>query len=254
MRDRAEFLNSGNREHSTGLPSSGLKADYSFPFTGDSRFIHRLDKEALLRLAGPENTIPHAEALIAELEIKDRIAITRLIPSADEQWRITPKTGIAIRTPSPKSVELLFDPDNPNTVGSLSRWSGRQIAHELSHVARMEAYPLHTTLVDALVSEGMGVYLEENLNGQFQESHWGHTLPADQLRTEWDKAQAELFSSDFDYAEWFYGVRNKHALYTGYSLGNAIVREFFSLNRGLAIAEAVRRPSTGVLEQSQFKP
>lgn len=250
MKDRDEVLHQARQIQIPG----DLKADYNFPFTSDPRFIHHSNKEVLLRLAGPENTIPHAEALISELDIKARISITRLIPSINEQWRITPKTGIAIRTPSPKAVELLFDPENPNVVNSLLKWSERQMAHELSHVARMEVHPLHTTLVDALVNEGIGVYLEENLNGLYQESHWGHVLRPDQLKAEWHKAQAELSSREFDYAEWFYGIRDKHALYTGYSLGNAIVREFFYLNQGLEIAEVVRLPSQDILEQSRFEP
>jgi len=226
--------------------------DYHFPFIDDARFIFSPQKDLILKLAGSENTIPAIQKAMAELGIRNRLSVTRLIPSDDQQWRIIPATGTASRTTSPTSVELLFDPNNQNTVDSLASWGDRQIAHELSHVARMEVTQLHTTLLDALVSEGIGVYYEEFWQGEYAESHWGHILDEQGIVREWDIARPELASLTFDYSDWFYGRQNGHPIYTGYSLGNTIVKAFMDAHPSISIAELSRLPSADIVKEGKF--
>lgn len=179
--------------------------DYFFSFVKDPRFLLQPNKTLIFKLAGPGNTIPHVELAVSELDIRFGLSVSRLIPTTEQFWRIIPETGIACRSVSTNAIELFFDPDNSNTVNSLNRWSGRQIAHELNHIARMSTFPLHNTLLDALISEGLAVYYEEHWQDNFLKSHWGHSLSKEQLRTEWLKAKNELSSENFDFADWFYG-------------------------------------------------
>lgn len=229
-----------------------LPIDYFFPFVKDARFLTHPNKDLLWKFAGPENTIPHVKLAIEELDIHHKLSVTRLIPPTDQQWRIIPETGIACRAVSSEAIELLFDPDNQYTIDSLNCWSGRQIAHELNHIARMNAFPLHATLLDALISEGLAVYYEEHWQGNFSKSQWRRVLSEEQSRTEWLKAQKELFSPAFDFADWFYGRRNGHPIYTGYSLGEAIVAGFFNKNQNLLMVNAARLPSIEILNESGF--
>ena len=122
--------------HDRLIPAQTI--EYYFPFMEDPRVISSLQRDAILELAGPESTAPAVEKAVAELEIHDSLSVTRIIPFDDQLWRIIPATGTACRTTSSTSVELLLDPNNPNTVQYLSSWGSRQIAHEFSHVARME--------------------------------------------------------------------------------------------------------------------
>ena len=226
--------------------------NYSFPFMEDVRFANHPNRIILSELAGPKNTILHVELAVKELDINQRLSVARVIPSTDQHWRIIPETGTACRSVSGDTVELLFDPDNPNVINSLRRWSGRQIAHELNHIARMSVFSLHATLLDALISEGLSVYYEEHWQGDFIKSHWGQVLSEEELRNEWKKAQKELLHSDFDFADWFYGRLGGHKLYTGYSLGNAIISSFFGNNQDVSLSKAVRLPSVEILKKSGF--
>lgn len=238
---------------STSEQADKTSAHYYFPFAEDPRLLSHPNRDILSRLAGPDNTVTQAEKVIYELQLDSGLTITRLIPNSDQQWRIIPTTGIACRAVSPEAIELLFDPDNQNTIESLTTWSGRQIAHELNHIARMKFFPLHATLLDAFVSEGLGVYYEEHWQGQYAESRWGHVLSKEELKTEWTKAQEELHSSTFDYADWFYGRKNGHKPYAGYSIGNAIVKQFFDAHPGFSILEVTRLSSKNFLEESGFR-
>ena len=226
--------------------------NYSFPFMKDVRLVNHPNRIILAELAGPNNTIPHVELVIKELCINQRLSVARVMPSLDQQWRIIPETGIACRSTSGDSVELLFDPDNPNVIDSLQRWSGRQIAHELNHIARITQYPLHVTLLDALISEGLATYHEEHWQNVYSESHWGHVLSEEQLRLEWSMAQNGLDSTNYDFADWFYGRKQGHPIYTGYSLGLAIVASFFKDNKNLQMADVVKMPSAEILNLSDF--
>jgi uncharacterized protein YjaZ len=211
------------------------------------------DRDNLARLAGFDNTIIHAETAFAELEIDQKVTVTRSIPSLDQQWRIIPTTGIASRSVGQRGIELMFDPNNPNTVKSLTDWSGRQIGHEVNHLARMESTSLHGTLLDALVAEGLGVYYEEHWQGNYAESFWGNVLPPLEIEEQWNKARGEIHSTTFDYADWFYGRKNGHKPYTGYSLGNAIIGQFLSTHPDISISQATRLSSDALLEGSGFK-
>lgn len=228
------------------------KANYLFPFIEGKNDALSSSRDIFLKLAGPDNTIPHAEKALLDLDINRKITITRLIPSQDQQWRIIPSMGIACRAVSPNAIELLFDPHNPNTINSLAVWSGRQIAHELNHIARMERnINIHETLLDALISEGLGVYYEEHW-GEYKESHWGHVLSREELKKEWKKAERELYSKKFDYSDWFYGENNGHKIYSGYSLGNSIISELHKLHPDLPMSIAVRMKSKNLLEKSNY--
>lgn len=225
-----------------------------FFLLADDKLMSSPNKDLLLKLAGPNNTIPHAEEVISELNINHNLTVTRLIPSQDQQWRIIPAIGISCRATSSKAIELFFDPNNPNTIASLTIWSGRQIAHELNHIARMESNPdIHMTLLDALISEGLGVYYEEHWKQEYKQSIWGHVLSERELETEWSHAQKELSSNTFDYGDWFYGNHKGHKIYAGYSLGNALITKLFDKYPGLQMSKAVRTPSCDLLKEIGFK-
>ena len=108
------------------------------------------------------------------------------------------------------------------------------------------------TLLDAMISEGLATYYEEHWNGEYTESKWGHALNRAQLQDEWHQAQHELNSVSYNYQDWFFGTGVNHPVWTGYSLGTAIIQAYFQRHAGAKMAEVVKMPSKKILKESGY--
>jgi hypothetical protein len=231
-------------------------ATYLFPFLTDKRFLASPNKDVLEKLAGASNTVNISQEVIKSLNIGNHIEIVRLIPDDEHKMVIIPGLGIGGRAISDNEVGLYFSPNDPNVLESLAKWNDRQIAHELTHIARNQSGKKRATLLDAMLNEGLATYHEEHWKGKYEQTPWGHALTQEQLKEEWVKAQSEL-SVDLNnqkYEGWFFGINNTHQRWSGYSLGNAIVNSYFQDHPGTTIAEVVRMDSKDIFENSKFKP
>ena len=227
--------------------------DYNFGFYQDPRYLSHNLRTAIGILAGPSNTIPYVEDARKNLNIRHiqhSIQVVRRIPQPNEMWRIHSETGTASRSMGVDKIELFFDPCNPHMLERLSSWNDREIQHEMNHIARTARYPLHKTLIDGLVSEGLAIYDEENLNSVYANSHWGNVLGKGELDTELALAKYELQSEQYNFADWFYGKDGNHKRFAGYSLGNHLIRAFYKNNPGIRMSEAVLLPSLTILNHS----
>lgn len=227
-------------------------ATFHFPFLQDANFLDSPNKEVLISLAGSENTVHYAQEAMQDLEIKNPVTIVREIPTGYEMHSIIPSLGIGGRAFSESKIKLYFDPNHTNVTESLLSWSGRQIAHELNHIARFQAGTKGRTLLDAMISEGLATYYEEHWKNEYKETKWGHALNQTQTQEEWQRAQKELDSVNYNYGDWFFGRDKGHPVHSGYSLGTTIVSEYFKNHPNEKMAKVVKMPSKKILKESKF--
>lgn len=228
---------------------------FRFPYLRDPRYLDadpRL-KVALDQLHLPDITVTEAEKAVKELKIKKKFTIKTIIPDTTEMRQIIPLLGIGGSAVSSDEVCLYHDLNNRNVIEGLATWRKREIAHELNHIARMQAGKRGSTLLDAFISEGLATFTEEHWDNIFQQTPWGHVFDENELIGEWALAQAELHSNRFNHGEWFFGRESKHPLHTGYSLGTAIVEKLMTKHPGISMARLVRMPSKKILKMSGFK-
>ena len=223
---------------------------FRFSYLADDRYLNSPAREEIDKLSLPELFVSEAEKAAQDLEIKQSLEIVIEIPSADEANFVIPTLGIGARTLSDKKVLFQLDLANPHILESLVKWQSRQIAHEFNHLARWEMQG--KTLLDALIFEGLAVNYEENWGGEIQETPWGHALEPQQLKIEWQKAQKELNSPNYDYEGWFFGTNKTHPNWTGYASGTAIVKKYLDFHPDEPMKELVKKPSQEILEQSNF--
>ncbi len=236
------------------IKSGQFSEVHSFsPFLNDIRFLNSPAKDGILQINLPETTVTIAEKVIRELRIKTPPTIIRSIPSLEEMKYIIPTLGIGGRAISSSEIRLYIDPSHPKIVESLTTWCERQIAHELNHTARIQVGKRGSTLLDAFVSEGLATNYEENWGG-IKETPWGHALTKEQVTSEWQKAQNGLGSTNYDHSSWFYYSRDEeHPMWTGYSLGTAIVKSYRELHPNETMLEIINKTSDEILEGSSFK-
>lgn len=221
-------------------------ANFNFTYLDSPLYQNSQSREAIERLSLPELFIGTVEKAGKDLGVTTPVSVTVLALPTETGKFIIPSLGIGARTISDKEVIFQFDPDHPKVVESLNKWQKRQIAHEFNHVVRGIS---DETLLDALVFEGLATVYEENWGGERLETEWGHALQQDQLKAEWQKAQKELDSTDYDYHGWFFGTNKSHPKWTGYALGTAIVQNYLRLHPDIPMRELVRKPSKEFLEK-----
>jgi hypothetical protein len=227
---------------------------FDFEYLHDPRYLNANPqlRAALDQLHLPDITITEAEKVVKELRIQKKFRIATVIPDGTEMRQIIPSLGIGGRAVSSDEVRLYHDLNNPNVIESLTTWRKRGIAHELNHIARMQAGKIGSSLLDAFISEGLATFTEEHWGNTFQQTPWGHVLDDNELTKEWTLAQAELYSNKYNHREWFFDREGKHPLHTGYSLGTAIVEKLISQQPRIPMWQLVRMPSARILKMSDF--
>lgn len=229
-------------------------ADFSFPFLRDPRFLNSSNRDAISRLDLQTLTVDTAIDVMRDLQIRQKIDITTLIPEDEEKWLIIPSLGFGGNTKSGAEIRLYIDPDHPKVIDTLRIWKKRQIAHELNHAARFQTGKMGRTLLDSIIAEGLATYYEEQLGDEYLSTPWGNALTPEQISTKWQKAKPELEKQDKDHDVWFFGKNGIHSVWTGYSLGTAIINEYFRTHPNEKMVTLVRKAAKDILRASGFSP
>lgn len=225
-------------------------ADFSFPFLRDPRFLNSTNRDAISRLDLQTLTVDTTIDAMRDLRIKPKINVTTLIPEEGEEDDIIPSLGIGGKTFSAKEVKLYLDPQHPKIEESIKIWKKRQIAHELNHAARFQANRVGNTLLNGIITEGLATYYEEHWGNEYLATPWGNALSQDQIAAKWHEAIPELNRQDFDYGAWFFGKNGRHSVWTGYSLGTAIVNEYLRTHPDEKMVALVRKTAKDILRGS----
>ena len=95
--------------------------------------------------------------------------------------------------------------------------------HELSHVARIKSVGYGHTLGEAVVTEGIGIAVEEEFGGDI--AQWAHFSGANHEKPTIQRFITEQGSADYDHDEWFFGGGELEPA-AGYKLGYRIVHVY----------------------------
>lgn len=121
----------------------------------------------------------------------------------------------------------------------------------MHHSARIRRGPGYgTTLLEALVTEGLADHFAEELYPQPAGFPWNHALTRSQLVEQWTKARSQLHDDRYDHERWFFGGA-KTPRWTGYTLGYEITKRYLQRS-GRTAAESVATQARRVLRVSRF--
>lgn len=140
-----------------------------------------------------------------------------------------PELGVGGYTPTGHWLQITLDPGNPNFAAAWRKELGPILAHELHHARRWRGPGYGSTLLEALVSEGLAQHFEAEERGE--PPPYAH--PATDLNALWMRAQVELDSFTYSHPAWFYGSEAAGLpRWAGYALGYELVRRFLSRQGG----------------------
>jgi len=130
-----------------------------------------------------------------------------------------------------------------------NKWLPSAIYHELSHVVREDAtIGCYTTLLNALVAEGIACYIEKEICGL----DLPYIKPIKGEEEFWKKAKPKLHQKKYNHGQWFFGL-GKLPRWIGYRLGYLIVSSFMEENKDISLAKLVRMRARIILKRNKIK-
>jgi len=155
--------------------------------------------------------------------------------------------GVGGFTPDGRTIDISIDPGFPGLEGVLEERLSTVVAHETHHAARWRGPGYGSTLLEALVSEGLADHFAvEHLGAPVPP--WSEAYPADQTEAWLERARPEFDSRTYDHSGWFFGTAPGLPRWTGYTLGYRLVATYQAAHAGATAAELVNTPA------SAFRP
>lgn len=147
------------------------------------------------------------------LPVSDVDVVFQLNPEA-----VIPEFGIGGYSPSENLVMIDADPDNPNFANSLENQFLTTLGHELHHCMRWRTVGYGSTLLEALISEGLACHFETELNPSVI-PFYAAALEEQEIPDLFAKAMLSFSDTNYGHADWFLGQNDELPLHAGYTLG-----------------------------------
>ncbi len=136
-----------------------------------------------------------------------------------------PETGEGGFAYSSSFIDISLNPEFPNFLEVvINKNLERTFAHELNHAARWSTVGYGTTLLEAMISEGLADHFEIEVTKN-KPSPWDTALDKEQLGIFSKKAEKEYYNEKYNHSEWFFGSK-EIPRWTGYTIGYNTVADY----------------------------
>lgn len=197
-------------------------------------------------------TLAQKEIIIAKVS-EGIMQILLLMPIDNVQIRIVkdpnliiPEIGLGGYNPNHQELLLAINTSFQNLEKSLEENFIPLLAHEIHHAKRRRSVGYGSTLLEAVISEGLADHFSIELSG-ITAPPWTMALSNDELQQWIDKASSS-WNQPYDHAVWFFGTDPGTPKWTGYSIGFELVKRYLLKNPTRKASELHNEPA------SSFKP
>jgi uncharacterized protein YjaZ len=116
------------------------------------------------------------------------------------------------------------------------------VAHEAHHAARWRGPGYGTTLLEALVTEGLADHFAIERLG-VPVPPWSNAVAREETARYIEEARPHFDSSSYGHSRWFFGTDPALPRWVGYTLGFRLVEAYQQENPGASAAELVHIPA-----------
>lgn len=162
------------------------------------------------------------------------------------QETVIPELGIVGRAIFEGDIIIDIDFTRKDIKRVIEKELPSALYHEFSHVVRETTIGYGETLLETLISEGIGAYVENKILHRTMP----YTKSIRQESEYWRKAKRQL-KKRVNHEEWFFG-RGKLPRWIGYRLGYLLVDSFMKQHKNLSLAQLVRVESGEVVRKSRL--
>ena len=173
------------------------------------------------------------------IEEKLQEAVTRvnaIMPTEGINFRVRasskdviPEIGVGGFNPAADEVILWIDPLFPQLNQSLDVELAPIIAHEMHHAKRRRSVGYGTTLLEALISEGLADSFSIELMG-ITPPLWSTALTGSELDNWTEIARNSWGEPSYNHPKWFFGTSDEIPRWAGYAIGYKLVQDYLDKN------------------------
>ena len=155
---------------------------------------------------------------------------------------VIPELGLGGRAVNGETVLFNLDPDSPNLEASLPLELFSLLAHELHHIARQRTVGYGSSLLGAMVSEGLADHFSVEVAG-VDPPLWSSALSGPELDAWVAASEPEHDSTSYSHNAWFFGTTPEIPRWTGYAVGFELVRLYREANPGRLASDLHDKPA-----------
>ena len=144
----------------------------------------------------------------------------------DNSSQVIPATGIGGNTENANTIIIPLD----SSFGISKEELFLTICHELHHTARMMKLGDTDSLLKKVISEGLAVQFEVEINPKHTPATYKNEVTHDQLIKGMKDLQKINQTGEYDYYEWFFGY-GQYPNWFGYALGVYIIDQYNNINK-----------------------
>lgn len=163
-----------------------------------------------------------ARKAVSDVSKKIPIDNVDIVLYENQEGAIREIGGIGGYAPNANLVLVSLDPTNKKFSQAITDELKGTLAHELHHTLRWRNPGYGTTLLEALITEGLADHFDLELTRQSPRP-WSIALSKKELQRMLRHAKLN-FNKSYDHSAWFFGSKEKNIpRWTGYSLGFYLV-------------------------------
>jgi uncharacterized protein YjaZ len=162
--------------------------------------------------------------------------------------RTIPRIGMSGAAPNGRQIYILLDPAHPKFNEAITIHIVQTIPHEYHHVLRYRTVGFGDNLFESMISEGLACHFALQVC-KADTPDYCDALTVDQFK-EWKaKAEKVWFEKEFDYLEWFVGLKKTIPAHAGYTIGFALVENYLKKHPQSSAASLYATPASAFLEK-----
>ena len=189
------------------------------------------------------------KALIEEKITIGITTISSLMPINDlririvgDQQLVIPEIGLGGYNPNAQEVLVAVDVNFNNIEESIEENLIPLLAHEVHHAKRRRSVGYGSTLLQAVITEGLADHFSIEVTG-ISPPPWSVALSDSELQS-WIDTASDLWDQPYNHGAWFLGTDPNIPRWTGYSIGFELVNDYLLNNPGESATTLNNEPAT----------
>ena len=158
--------------------------------------------------------------------------VSKVIPLDSVEFRVMvfpertiPRIGMSGVAPNGRQIYILLDPSHRKFDEAITTHIVETIPHEYHHVLRYRTVGFGENLFESMISEGLACHFAIQVC-HVDTPAYCQALSSEQF-TEWKAKAAKVwFEKEFDYLEWFVGLKKTIPANAGYTIGFSLVADY----------------------------
>jgi uncharacterized protein YjaZ len=160
--------------------------------------------------------------------------------------RTIPRLGMSGAAPNDKHIYILLNPSHSKFDDAVNVHIIQTIPHEYHHTLRHRTVGYGNNLFESMISEGLACFFAMEVC-EIDTPRCTKALTKEQF-IEWQaKAEIMWFEEEFDFLEWFVGLKKMIPRNTGYAIGFSIVMDYLKKHPGETAASLYATPADSFL-------